>query len=507
MSHSETALPWMWTAAILLFGLVQVLLLGYSAHRLVTLRRWRRRTRVAGAVATPTSPLPSVTVQLPLFNERAVVDRLIDAAAMLDYPRDLLQVQVLDDSTDETTARAGNRVQHWQALGVGIELLHRGDRAGYKAGALAAGLQRATGEILVVFDADFVPPPDFLRRIAPRFDDPRIGMVQARWTHLNRDRSTLTSAQAVMLDAHFLLEHEARMAAGLFFNFNGTAGAWRRECIEDAGGWTHDTLTEDLDLSYRAQLRGWRFVSAADIEVPAELPSDVLALKSQQRRWAKGSIQTARKVLPALLRSRLPAPVKLEAVMHLTANVAYPLLLLSGLLLPAVIAVPTSLPPAIGIVLDLSAIVGGVLPVVAFLYAGQAAAGMARSRRARDIMSAVLVGAGLTVNNSLAVIGGLGRRLGDWERTPKTGEDSGRMGQASYRGKPDPATALEIGLAAVFASVALGAWRLGHARSVPFLLLLAAGLGYTGVLSLLGALGHRAPQMAPCLKPRIEEHA
>ena len=507
MHTTETAFPWGWTAAILLFGLVQVLLLGYSAHRLLTLRRWRGRSRNVVAATNLPSPLPSVTVQLPLFNERAVVKRLIDAAAALDYPRDLLQVQVLDDSTDETTTRARNRVQHWRALGVAIELLHRAERTGYKAGALAAGLERATGEILVVLDADFVPPPEFLRRIAPRFDDPRIGMGQARWTHLNRDRSTLTAAQAVMLDAHFLLEHEARMAAGLFFNFNGTAGAWRRECIEDAGGWTHDTLTEDLDLSYRAQLRGWRFVSAADIEVPAELPSDVLALKSQQRRWAKGSIQTARKVLPALLRSRLPAPVKLEAVIHLTANVAYPLLLLSGLLLPAVIAVPTSLPPAIGVVLDVSAIVVGVLPVVAFLYAGQVAAGMRRSRRAGDIVSALLVGAGLTVNNSLAVIGGLGRRLGDWERTPKTGEDSGRARQAAYRVRPDPATALEIGLAAVFATVALGAWRLGHARSVPFLLLLASGLGYIGAISLLSSLRRGAPIMESGLNPRIEEHA
>ena len=238
-------------------------------------------------------------------------------------------------------------------------------------------------------------------------------------------------------------------------------------------------------------------MSAADIEVPAELPSDVLALKSQQRRWAKGSIQTARKVLPALLRSRLPAPVKLEAVMHLTSNSAYPLLLLSGLLLPLVIAVPTSLPPAVGVVLDVSAIMAGVLPVVAFLYAGQVAAGMRRSRRAGDIVSALLVGAGLTVNNSLAVIGGMGGRLGDWERTPKTGERSNRTGQAAYRGRPDPAMALEIVLAAFFATVAFGAWRLGHARSVPFLLLLASGLSYIGVLSLLGALRGRAPRIRP----------
>ena len=499
--------PWPWAAAVLLFAVVQLLLLLYSVHRLITLRRCARGRRCPRTTGAAPIHWPPVTIQLPLFNERLVAERLIDAAAGLDYPPHLLQIQVLDDSTDDTTRRARSRVESWRARGVAIELLHRADRTGFKAGALAAGLKSATGEIIVIFDADFVPPPGFLRRIIPRFSDPRIGMVQARWSHLNRDRSALTVAQAVMLDAHFLLEHEARMSAGLFFNFNGTAGAWRRACIEDAGGWSQDTLTEDLDLSYRAQLKGWRFVSAVDVEVPAELPAEILALKSQQRRWAKGSIQTARKILPTLLRSALPARVKLEAVIHLTANVTYPLLLLSGGLLLAVISVPPSLPRAFAVVFDVSAIVCGVVPIVAFLYAGQLAAGASAALRPRGILCALLVGAGLTVNNTLALVGGLRRSLGDWERTPKTGEAAGSAGQRAYSGRPDPAAALEILLAVFFAALASFAWRDGHVRSIPFLALLSAGLGYVGILSLRGALGALPVMQTATPTRRAEEHA
>jgi cellulose synthase/poly-beta-1,6-N-acetylglucosamine synthase-like glycosyltransferase len=494
------ALPWAWTLAVLVFGLTQALLLAYAAHRLLTLWRWHRRPPAAAA-CPPVAELPRVTVQLPLFNECAVVERLLDAVAALDYPRERLEVQVLDDSTDATTARARERVRYWRERGLAIELLHRETRDGFKAGALAAGLARARGELLAVFDADFVPPGDFLRRLVPRFADPRVGMVQARWTHLNRERSALTAAQAVMLDAHFALEHEARMGARLFFNFNGTAGAWRRACIEDAGGWTHDTLTEDLDLSYRAQLRGWRFVVANDLEVPAELPSDVLALRSQQRRWAKGSIQTARKLLPALLRAPLPARVKLEAVLHLTANVAYPLLLLSGLLLPLVVALPSRLSPALAALAESVSIVVGVAPVVAFLAAGQAAVGRPARRRARDVACALLAGAGLTVNNTFAVIEALGSRLGDWERTPKTGEVGGATHGAVYPARADLTPALELVLALVFAALAVTLARLGHPRSAPFLLLLASGLGYLGALSLKGTLaGLRTP---PAGRPHL----
>jgi cellulose synthase/poly-beta-1,6-N-acetylglucosamine synthase-like glycosyltransferase len=235
-----------------------------------------------------------VTVQLPVYNERAVVERIVDAASALDWPRDRLEIQVLDDSTDDTRTLAARAVARARARGVHVVHRVRDTRAGFKAGALAAGLAEAKGDLVAVFDADFVPPPDFLRGATPPFGDPEVGMVQACWTHLNRDRSPLTAAQAVLLDAHFRLEHRTRADAGLFFNFNGTAGVWRRSCIADAGGWSSDTLTEDLDLSYRAQRRGWRFVFLEDLEVPAELPAHFEALQAQQHRWAKGSIQTAR---------------------------------------------------------------------------------------------------------------------------------------------------------------------------------------------------------------------
>jgi hypothetical protein len=371
---------------------------------------------------------------------------------------------------------------------VDIEFVHRARREGFKAGALASGLRRARGEIIVIFDADFLPDPGFLRQVVRPFADPEVGMVQARWGHLNRSRSPLTAAQAVMLDAHFLLEHEARQACGLYFNFNGTAGAWRRTCIEDAGGWAHDTLTEDLDLSYRAQLRGWRFVALADVVAPAEVPSGVLAFKSQQRRWAKGSIQTARKILPTLFRRPLPWATRIEAAMHLTANVAYPLLLLSGILLIAIITAPRTVPTAWAIALDAAAILCGVLPVSVFLVGGQLRAGARGWRMPFHVLSALAVGAGLTVNNTLAVLGGLRRDPGEWERTPKTGEHAVGRITPTYRSRHDPATIVEIVLAAYFAWLTAYAWQEGHVRPVPFLALLAIGLGYVGCLSLYNSL-------------------
>lgn len=477
-------LPWPWTLAVAAFAASQVVLLGYAAHRLVTLWRWAHRP----APAPPDrldGPIPMVTVQLPLYNERAVAERLIDATASLDWPAHRLEIQVLDDSTDDTRERVAQAVEHWRARGISIAMLHRDERRGFKAGALADGLDVARGEIVVVFDADFVPPPDFLQRIVPYFADPAVGMVQARWGHLNRDRSLLTRAQAAMLDAHFRIEHEARMSAGLFFNFNGTAGAWRRRCIEDAGGWSHDTLTEDLDLSYRAQLAGWRFVIAPEVVVPAELPSHVLALRSQQRRWARGSIQTARKILPGLWRSRLPLRVRLEATFHLTANSAYVLTLVAGLLLPAVLAVPSRLPHSIAVALDLAALAIGLVPVGLFLLAGQRAGTERLPRALADVASALLVGAGLAVNNTIAVCGGLLPSLGAWERTPKTGEDASTMRADAYRARPDLAAIAEVALALAFACAAVWAWNSGHTRSAPFLLLMAGGLGLMGTLSLL----------------------
>jgi len=280
----------------------------------------------------PTDDWPTVTVQLPLYNEAEVAHRLIDACAVLDYPRDKLEIQVLDDSTDETVDRVAERVDHWQERGVNIVHVHRDDRTGYKAGALANGLRLARGDYVAIFDADFVPDADFLRRMMPPFfDNDDLGMVQARWGHLNRDNSLLTQVQAFGLDAHFAIEQHVREQSGCFMNFNGTAGVWRRACIEDAGGWEHDTLTEDLDLSYRAQLRGWDFAYVPTVEVPAELPPDMNALRAQQFRWVKGGVETALKLTRRLWHSTQPLRVKLQGTFHLTAHCAFPFILLAAL--------------------------------------------------------------------------------------------------------------------------------------------------------------------------------
>jgi cellulose synthase/poly-beta-1,6-N-acetylglucosamine synthase-like glycosyltransferase len=478
---------WLQGAFLGLYVAAQALLVLYSSHRYVTLWRWWRRVRGRSHEA-PAIPdrWPSVTVQLPIYNERLVVDRLVDSVAALDYPDGLLEIQVLDDSTDETRGRAAAAVARHRARGVDIVRLDRDRREGYKAGALAAGLARARGEIIAVFDADFVPDPDFLHRLVPNFSDPRVGMVQARWGHLNRDRSLLTAAQAVMLDSHFVLEHEVRMRSGLFFNFNGTAGAWRRECIEDAGGWTHDTLTEDLDLSYRAQLRGWRFVFDPTVSSPAELPGHVEALKSQQRRWAKGSIQTARKLLPRVFADPLPLPVKLEAFFHLTNNFAYPLLLALGLLLLPVMVSTRRTSPEVAALLELGVILLGVVPVTLFLAAGQLAGGARGLRVIRDVGAALVLGAGLCVNNTRAVLEGLGSGLGDWERTPKTGEGLPSVRLRHYAPGRGATAGIELALTLYFAALGTVSWRAGHLRSIPFIALLVAGFGTVCVHSLRG---------------------
>ncbi len=325
-----------WFVLSLYFGCLLVLS-AYGAHRWYLLWLYRRHRRDDATPARRFDPLPRLTVQLPLYNEMYVAERLIDAVCALDYPRDRLEIQVLDDSTDETREIVSAKTAACAARGFDIVHLHRTDRAGFKAGALEAGLRVAKGDLIAIFDADFVPQPGFARELVHHFTDERVGMVQARWGHLNADYSPLTRVQSMLLDGHFVIEHTARNRSGRFFNFNGTAGIWRRRCIEDAGGWQHDTLTEDLDLSYRAQLEGWRFVFLPDHIAPAELPLEMGAFKSQQHRWAKGSIQTARKLLPRIYRSALPWYVKLEATVHLTANIGYVLMVLLALLIvPAV---------------------------------------------------------------------------------------------------------------------------------------------------------------------------
>src|SRR6266436_5792430 len=305
---------------------VLVGLSAYGVHRYFIIYLFLKYRKRECVPAGRFEKLPVVTVQLPIFNEVYVVERLLRSVSKLDYPRDRLQIQVLDDSTDETREITADCAAELRKRGFDVELIHRADRTGFKAGALERGLATARGEFVCILDADFVPPPHLLRKTVDFFTDPKVGMIQTRWGHLNRGYSLLTRVQAMFLDGHLVLEQTARSRSGRFFNFNGTAGLWRKSCIEEAGGWQHDTLTEDLDLSYRAQLRGWKFVFLADIVTPAELPVDMNGFKSQQHRWTKGSIQTCKKLLPTIWRSNLPLYIKIEATAHLTANFAYLLL-------------------------------------------------------------------------------------------------------------------------------------------------------------------------------------
>ncbi|MFQ5572455.1 MAG: cellulose synthase family protein [Rhodothermales bacterium] len=322
-----------------LYAIAMAVLLAYGLNLLWMAVTYARQDRLQtgpvpdpDASPTPDATWPEVTLQLPLYNEALVAERLIDACAALDYPRRRLEIQVLDDSTDETTAIVARRVRYWKARGLDILHIHRTNREGYKAGALQNGLRLARGELIAIFDADFIPPSDFFRRMVPHFDAPNIGMVQARWGHLNADQSLLTRIQTFGLDAHFAVEQYVRNQAGCFMNFNGTAGMWRRRCIDEAGGWEGDTLAEDLDLSYRAQLKGWQFRFLPHVEVPAELPVDMNALRTQQFRWTKGAAETARKVLIRLWRSDQPRRVKVEGTIHLTAHIVFPFVALAAAL-------------------------------------------------------------------------------------------------------------------------------------------------------------------------------
>jgi len=466
----------------------------YGLHRYYLLHLFYKHRREGPSPAARLFPLPPVTVQLPIYNERYVVERLIRSACALDYPADRLEIQVLDDSTDDTSGIAAAVIETMRRLGHDVAHLRRGTREGFKAGALAYGLARAKGELVAVFDADFVPPASFLLDLVHHFSDPRVGMVQARWGHLNREYSVLTRIQSICLDGHFVIEHAARHRAGRFFNFNGTAGVWRRSCIESAGGWQSDTLTEDLDLSYRAQLLGWEFVFLPEVVAPAELPADNDAFKTQQHRWTLGSIQTGRKILPRLMRARLPLGVKVEAFFHLTNNSAYALMVLLGILIvPAMLA-----RRALGLdwltYLDLPLFLLSTLSISTFYISSQ--------REARqDWLGCLLylpflmsLGIGLSLNNARAVCGAWSRRKMEFLRTPKhrlegTGGDWSR---SSYRGLGRRAwTAAEMLLGIYFTGASAYSIIAGNEAMLPFFLLFQMGYLYTSFLSLAQALRRR----------------
>ena len=486
------------TASLVLYYLVLGGLAFYGLHRLLILalyRRagWRRRRAHEPAVedAGADPQLPFVTVQLPVYNELYVAERLIDAVCALDYPSDRLEIQVLDDSTDETSELVAAAVERHRRRGLEVRHLHRRKRRGYKAGALAEGLASARGELVAVFDADFVPQPDFLRRTVPRFADARVGMVQACWGHLNRDYSLLTRIQAILLDGHFALEHVARAENGRFFNFNGTAGVWRRRAIEESGGWTQDTLTEDLDLSYRAQLAGWKFVFLPRTIAPAELPVDIEGFKRQQFRWAKGSIQTARKHLRRVLGADLPAPVKLEAFVHLTNNAAYVLMiLLSVLVFPAMVVRHNRELHAL-VRLDVALFSVSTLSILLFYVVSQLVVRPRRGDQTPHLLPLMALGIGLSVNNCRAVLAGLTSDGGAFERTPKYRiESRGDLWRRKrYRASRDD-TWLAEGLLAVYLAVGLYfSWRLEMWSSLPFLGLFFCGYAYVFALSAPPRLG------------------
>lgn len=479
---------------IILYLITLGVLALYGLHRSVLLWSYvrRGRARVAPRERFEEAELPRLTVQLPMFNELLVAERVINAAARIDYPRDRLEIQVLDDSTDSTASIARARCEALRREGLNIRYIRRASREGYKAGALEHGLRQAGGDFVLVFDADFVPPGSVARDLIDFFTDPSVGMVQARWVHLNREHSLLTRCQAMLLDGHFVIEHAARNRTGRFFNFNGTAGIWRRSAIDDAGGWQHDTITEDMDLSYRAQLAGWAFVYAPHITVPAELPGDMRSFKGQQYRWAKGSVQTARKLLGRIIAAPVPAKVKLEAFFHLTNNVAYVfLLLLAALQLPNMLIRRQMEDPTL-LLLDVPLFWATCGSVGAFYVVAHRDLHGGTWEALKRLPAMMALGIGLAVNNGRAAIEGLFGGDVEFVRTPKSGATDAQSapGAVAYRGRWRWHNALELlfGLyCTATLAVALGtqSW-----ASVPFVTLFSTGFLYVGVTSLVEGRGN-----------------
>jgi len=507
-------------AIMIPYFLVLIVLAAYGLHRYwLVYYYFKYRHNVPGPPAEVTQ-WPRVTVQLPIFNERYVIERLVEAVSQFDYPRELLDVQVLDDSTDETREIARSCVERFQALGLPIHYLHRTNREGYKAGALAEGLKTAQGEFIAIFDADFIPSPDFLLRTVPYFLSPesapganaKIAMVQTRWTYLNADYSLLTEVEHILLDGHFIVEHGARSRRGTFFNFNGTAGVWRRTVIDDAGGWQHDTLTEDTDLSYRAQLRGWKFLYLPDIECLSELPVEMNSFKTQQARWAKGLMQTAKKILPRVLRSNESWHVKAEAFFHLTANISYPLMVvLSTMLLPAMI-VRFYQGTFQMLVIDLPLFMASTCSISSFYLVAQRSLHPKSWKRTFLYMPFVMaVGIGISIRNAVAVLEAIAGKKSAFARTPKYRIESRKAPEATRESNgteaiSNPATAAtevttswakksyrnpggwlpyaEIGLGLYFAATVIYAFRNENYATIPFLLLFVWGYLYTGCMSL-----------------------
>jgi cellulose synthase/poly-beta-1,6-N-acetylglucosamine synthase-like glycosyltransferase len=487
MTLSETLI-----LASYFFVLVILALYGWHRYYMVYLYMRHKHEVPVPQAEYDHASLPVVTIQLPLYNEMYVVDRLVDAVCAIDYPREKLEIQILDDSTDETRGIAEAAARRHATAGIDIKYIHRSDRSGYKAGALEAGMQVARGEFIAIFDADFVPKRDFLMATVHHFTDAKVALVQTRWGHVNEDYSLLTKIQAILLDAHFVLEHGSRNRGGCFFNFNGTAGIWRKAAIIDGGGWQHDTLTEDLDLSYRTQLKGWRFVFLPGHVAPAELPVEMNAFKSQQHRWAKGSVQTFLKLMPQILQSDQPFHVKAEAFFHLSANFNYPLMCVLSVLMAPSMIIRYNMGWYEMLLIDVPLFLAATASVANFYMVCQRELyPHTWTERLKYLPFLMSIGIGLAVNNTKAVMEAIFHKPSEFKRTPKyrieggTGEWMGK----NYRQAVAIQPLIEVALGLYFTGTLFYALANGIYGTVPFLMLFQVGFLYTGLLSIVQQLG------------------
>jgi len=479
---------WFDWAILVPYFTVLVILSVYGIHRYDVIRTYfKHRHKATGEPPRRFKQLPPVTVQLPLYNERYVVERLIDEVVKIEYPKELLQIQVLDDSTDDTGPFAEALVERYAALGYPIEYHHRTNRHGFKAGALQEGMKTATGEFIAVFDADFCPPAEFLHRTIHHFADPKIGVVQTRWSYINRDYNFLTEIEAMLLDGHFILEHGARSRAGYFFNFNGTAGILRKSMIDDAGGWQHDTLTEDSDLSYRAQLKGWRFVYLPGLDCPSELPVEMHSFQVQQSRWAKGLTQVAKKLLPALLRADIPKRVKAEAFLHLTPNISYPLMIVVSALMLPVMIVRFYMGVWQMVTIDLPLIIASFWSISLFYVVAQRELYPKNWKRSILMLPMLIaVGVGLTIINTRAVLEALFGVQTAFARTAKynVGDRQVNLEIKKYRRRSGWLPYAEVLVGCYFVGMVLFAIETENYLAIPFLLLFVFGYWWAGFITI-----------------------
>lgn len=476
-----------WALLIPYFGILLILSV-YGVHRYETVRRYMKYGKDLRSTAPHKfQQLPKVTIQLPLYNERFVVERLLASVSQVDYPRELLEIQVLDDSTDETHPYTERLCNEYRAAGLPIEYRHRTNRHGFKAGALQEGLETTTGELIAIFDADFVVPRAFLIRTVDFFTDPEVGVVQTRWSYLNKEYSILTQVEAMLLDGHFVLEHGARCGSGLFFNFNGTAGILRRKMIDDAGGWQHETLTEDSDLSYRAQLNGWRFVYVPSVDCPSELPVETYGFQVQQARWAKGLTQVAKKLLPRILKADLPLRVKVEAFMHLTPNISYPLMIVVSMLMLPVMIIRFYMGVFQMVLIDLPLIIASFWSISAFyLYAQRELYPKSWWKSIAFLPMLMAAGVALTVSNSKGVIEALLGIQSSFARTAKyaIGAQKTKMTLVAYRRRSGWLPYVEIAIGSYFVYMVDFAIETLNFFAIPFLLLFVCGYFWAGFSTL-----------------------